>query len=1017
MMKSKKSMALVLFVFALGFAAHAQYFGRNKVQYESFDFKVLDTESFDVLYYPLAEKPATDGAKMLERWYNRLKRVFRINLPADQPVILYANHADFQQTNVISGLIPQATGGVTEGFMNRIVIPLTGVYAENDHVLGHELAHAFHYVIMRKSGGGQTAAQSLPLWFIEGMSEYLSIGSVAPLTSMWMRDAVLNDDVPSFDKISRNQEYFPYRYGHAIWGYLAGKYGDDVIADLFNTVLKRGWNRGFKSTLDISLDSVSKEWESAIKSTYGPEVKSRTKPSEIGREIITEGRLNLSPAISPDGKYIAFLSTRDVFTIDLYLADAKTGDIIDKLVSSETDEHFDALRFFNSSGAWSPDGKQFAISVFKNGDNAIAILDVESRTITRTFKVENVQEITYLAWSPDGASIVLAGTSGGISDLFLYTTDQNSVEKLTDDLYAELQPAWSPDGNTIVFATDRAPQTDFDSLVFAPMRLGFLDVATKEVRTLSIAAWSKHVNPQYSSDGESVYFVANPDGVSDLYRYSFQTEKFYRITKVATGLTGLTELSPVMSVARNTGQIVFTIFQNRDYVIHELNESDAVGEEFVADKIDYYANVTLPPMGPGGSIVNEYLGHPLVGLPPEKRFESYNYFPKLRLLYVGQLFAGVAAGGGGVGVGGGASFLFSDLLGNHLLGLSGQINGGFKDVAGEAVYLNRKHRINWGLQLSHVPSLSTTARSSTDTVEIDGQDTEVRKITLIDRRIFEDRIRLLTEYPLSTNRRFELFGGYTRISYDFDAEEFQVRGNTILDQKQTEVEEPISLDLFHGMLAYVGDYSFSAFTSPVRGRRYRFEAEQTTGSLFFLTGLADYRYYFFFRPLTFATRVMHLGRYLQDAESDRLSPFFLGSDAWVRGYNYFSFDLSGCDQDLDSCPEFNRLLGSKIAVANAELRIPILGTEQFGLFPFPYLPLELAGFFDAGIAWDEYEEFESALSRGFVTDSKLRIPVFSAGGATRINLFGVLVMQIYYAYPFQRPGEGGQWGFYLAPGW
>ena len=151
---------------ALGLAAlptivSAQYFGRNKVQYETFDWRVLNTPHFDLHFYPEEEEPARDAGRMLERWYSRQSSLLR-NEFTKKPVILYANHPDFQQTNVIGGTISEGTGGVTESGRTRIVLPLTGVYADNDHVLGHELVHAFQYDIAGKSPGGLPSIGQLP---------------------------------------------------------------------------------------------------------------------------------------------------------------------------------------------------------------------------------------------------------------------------------------------------------------------------------------------------------------------------------------------------------------------------------------------------------------------------------------------------------------------------------------------------------------------------------------------------------------------------------------------------------------------------------------------------------------------------------------------------------------------------------------------------------------------------------------------------------------------------------------
>jgi hypothetical protein len=217
-MKKQNTLAAMLFILSVFIATHSgwtQYFGRNKVQYEDFDFKVISTEKFNVYFYPSEKELAFDSTILLERWLERLEEVFKVTLSDRQPVILYANHADFQQTNVISGLIPQGVGGVTEGMKRRMVIPLTGFYRENDHVLGHELVHAFHYDIMKRAKGDLRIANQLPTWFIEGMAEYLTLGHHAPLTSMWLRDAVLNDDVPTFEEVMRNPKYFPYQIGRA----------------------------------------------------------------------------------------------------------------------------------------------------------------------------------------------------------------------------------------------------------------------------------------------------------------------------------------------------------------------------------------------------------------------------------------------------------------------------------------------------------------------------------------------------------------------------------------------------------------------------------------------------------------------------------------------------------------------------------------------------------------------------------------------------------------------------------
>ena len=250
--------------------AQAQYFGRNKVQYESFDFEVLKTEHFDIYYYEREEAIVREAGRMAERWYARLSRLLDHELTSRQPLILYDSHPAFEQTNAIFGQIGEATGGVTEALKRRIVLPLAGSLKDSDHVIGHELVHAFQFDITSGSASGvgfrAPTALFLPLWFIEGMAEYLSIGAVDPHTAMWMRDAAASDEeLPTLKKLA-NPKYFPYRYGHAFWAYVGGTWGDESIGKVLQVAGRSGDPiQALTAVLQISSDSLNAEWHAAIK--------------------------------------------------------------------------------------------------------------------------------------------------------------------------------------------------------------------------------------------------------------------------------------------------------------------------------------------------------------------------------------------------------------------------------------------------------------------------------------------------------------------------------------------------------------------------------------------------------------------------------------------------------------------------------------------------------------------------------------------------------------------------------
>jgi hypothetical protein len=280
------------------------------------------------------------AARMAERWYARLSGIFAHELRNRQVVIFYASGSQFRQTNVIEGDLGEGTGGVTEAYKRRIVLPFAGPIQATDHVLGHELVHAFQYDITSTSASGAAAGnagvESLPLWFIEGMAEYLSIGPDDPNTAMWMREAIRRDRFPTIDKLD-NPRYFPYRYGQALWAFIGGRYGDQAVSRLLRAGVGRdGYKGAFQRVLGVSTNELSQQWRDATVAAYRPVAEATRMASAFARPLVVDsskegGGLNVSPELSPDGSKIVFFSSRDLFSIDLYVADAATGTIIRKI--------------------------------------------------------------------------------------------------------------------------------------------------------------------------------------------------------------------------------------------------------------------------------------------------------------------------------------------------------------------------------------------------------------------------------------------------------------------------------------------------------------------------------------------------------------------------------------------------------------------------------------------------------------------------------------------------------------
>ncbi|MCU0650030.1 MAG: hypothetical protein MUF00_18715, partial [Gemmatimonadaceae bacterium] len=712
-----------------------QYFGQNRVRWEQFDVRVLTTPSFTMHYPAAAEPTVRDMARKAERWAARLSSALGGHrLSSRKPIVLYANHPDFQQSTLSTEALSEGTRGFAEPIRDRIVMPLSGLAAKNDHVLGHEIVHLYQYDIAERVRGGTNALFGLPLWFIEGMAEYLTLGRDDPNTAMWVRAGLAANRLPTITQLSTDPTFFPYRFGHAFWAYVAGVEGDAAVDALFRAALRVGIDGAINEVLGTTSEELTRAWHTQIAVDYVEPAQQRQYPEAIAQQFAGMQRLGgmlLSPQLSPDGTRLAGLARTGIFGLDLVLLDTRSGRVLRTLAGPSNDPHGDALSFLYSSGAWHPEGHEFAHVVIRRGDHAIVITDVASGRTRRVLTLPGVQSISGIAWAPDGRRLAVSGTSNGQPDLFLHDLASRVTTRVTNDAVAEIHPAWSPDGRYVAVATDQPPRGDEDDLRPLPLRLALIDPVAGRQRPLPEFPGARMSNPQFAADGRSLFFLSDRGGVTDLFRLQLSSGEITQLTRLVSGISGITERSPAMTVAARAGTVMFTTFDGRDYAPYLL-DPERTEERALSVAADGDGLGTLSPVAADpADIVEPYLDDAFTGLPTlnANAFRTTQYRPQFGIEGVGRPSVGVASGPVGTAVGGGASIFFGDLLGRQRVGVAVQAQGTLRDLGGQLFYQNTTSRWTWFASGGRTPFVTASSGSSTGTIGSGGQQ---RPATLIE---------------------------------------------------------------------------------------------------------------------------------------------------------------------------------------------------------------------------------------------------------------------------------------------
>ena len=816
-------------IFLFSLIIYTQYFGQNKIQYKDFNFKILNTEHFDIYFYPGGEDIAAFAEEILEDGYEMLSENLGTEVEFKIPVVLYNSPNDFSQTNVTLELIEESVGGFTEIMKNRMVIPFSGDYAELRHVLVHELTHVFQFVIFFPSRleaiFSGDISYSIPLWVMEGHAEFESINWDLE-TDIIMRDLVMNNKIIPLSSLENYGGYIIYKEGQAFYKYLADKYGRKKVGEFIH-LLKTKKNLGmtFTAIFGISIDDFNDQWIRYYQIKYWPKIGLQENFDEFARVVFdhkkTYSIYNTSTAISPAGDKIAFISDR-TGVAELIIISSIDGRVIKKLIKAEYSSGYEGLHLYQGGLSWSPDGRYITFAAKSKGADVLYISNTNNGKVYKRLKFD-LDGIYSPKFSADGKAIVFSGLKDGASNIYILDLNSGNIEKKTDDIYTDKYPNIAANGS-IIFVSDRPDSNEkYHYGSYAVFLYEDGNITRLTPRTNYVAS------PCFKPDS-GVFFVADYDSALNLYYYSTAGSTITKKTNILTGIY-------YPSISEDGNKIAFAYYHDYGYDV-------CVVKEPLTKMVD---------CGAPEETVSEFAY--------EKTESDMTNVEKYKTKFTFDYFVASASYYSALGLSGIGQIALSDILGNHLIQISSNFYGSLTSSDIFINYWYLKKRTDFGISLFQY-------------LDYFSEDYDL----LIRRYLGTGGIM---QYPVDRFMRLEL-GVYAFKVYETRWLNFFPFYTS--DQYRTD-----NFNFLYPDVAFVFDNVRWGSTGPHDGRRLRLEVYATIFSDYEIrTSFLDYRRYLRLSPrASFATRLVLAGSFGENKET-----WSIGGPYSLRGYDYYAFSGS-----------------------------------------------------------------------------------------------------------------------------
>lgn len=959
----------------------AQNFGKNKVQYDVFDWEYIVSPNFNIYYYGENRDLAIFASETAEKSIEQIGKHLRWRNNKPIKIIIYSSHNDFQQTNVVDVYMSEGIGGVTELFKNRIVIPFEGSYKQFEHVIHHELVHAaINELVYGGNAQGIISGRILlqvPLWTNEGLAEFLSVDWDTN-SDMVMRDLALEERLPNLNEL--NYSILAYKGGQSVWQYITKKYGRETVGEIF-LQMKRTQNaeKGFENTLGVDFEKLTLDWHDYLKKEYWPDLVNREDFEDFSTKITdrskTKNFYNVSPSFSPDGNTIAYFTDKNGY-MDLILYRLDSDEEKSRLIRGNTSPDFEELKWLQPGISWSKDGKYISFASKSGKQDSIIIVEVSTGKYKKI--PISLDGVFTTSWNPVNNQIAFMGHKDNSSDIYIINLDNNKIVNVTNDIFSDSSPRWSPDGLKIYFSSDRGKSTkskNMSDIDFSQTDIFEYNTLNAEITQITNSEFNE--NYPVANDKGYLFYTSDYNGVTNIFKHNLSSGEAFPITNVITGVQQI-------DIDKNDN-LIFSGYKKRGWDLYLIDNINLANEkkiketkyfieknlnkdfedlrsfkrnEIVTNQQNFSRYIFARNYDYKNEVKKDKKETEVDSLRFQKKYIARKYKTDFSVDY----FSAAASIDNLFGTRGVANMAWSDVMGDHRINFATNLVFDLNNSDLFLQYAFLKNRTNIYTTLFQQANMFSLGYNFN--YDFFGQ-------------LRDTGFGVFAQYPFSKFTRLDFGATYRSVNYEI------LQFDIFTYETTTNYKE--NLKAVIPLTSFIFDNTTNGYTGPIDGFKqyltFQISPDIGSNSVPFKTLKFDMRKYFRInRNYSFASRIM-LGKSI----GDRPQKFFLGGNSQMMVYSKTQTegrDDSGfyaqrvLDYDNSSILEdvyfseyvfpirgsrYRERVGENVAVANFEFRFPFVNYVDVS-FPARLRFGNIFGhlFVDIGAAWDSSDEFDNS---------------------------------------------------------